>query len=92
MMKSIILASALAAVSMGVQAGDFYVLGDVGQSKIEISLDDDYSVSKSDTMIPTTKTGHWFNLQTSPQTAQEFDSQLHCDVVVDCSPLRYIQK
>lgn len=51
MMKSIILASALAAVSMGVQAGEFYVLGDVGQSKIEFTLEDDYSVSKSDTMF-----------------------------------------
>lgn len=51
MMKSVILASALAAISMGVQAGDFYVLGDIGQSKIEFNVADDYSVSKSDTMF-----------------------------------------
>lgn len=50
MMKSIILASSLAAMSMGVQAGDFYVLGDVGQSKAEISVAD-YTVSFTETLF-----------------------------------------
>jgi hypothetical protein len=50
MMKSIILASAVAVMSLGVQAGDFYVLGDVGQSKSEISAAN-FTVSTTETLF-----------------------------------------
>ena len=49
MMKSIILAGVLATVSIGANAGNFYVLGDIGQSKLEVSFDG-ATGSKSKTM------------------------------------------
>lgn len=50
MMKSVIFAGVLAVASMGAHAGDFYVLGDIGQSKLEIN-DDGATYSKTDTMF-----------------------------------------
>lgn len=35
MMKALILAGILASASLGTQAGDFYILGDIGQSKFK---------------------------------------------------------
>ncbi|HEY6527422.1 MAG TPA: outer membrane beta-barrel protein [Cellvibrionaceae bacterium] len=49
-MKSIILAGVLATVSISANAGEFYVLADVGQSKLEVSFED-ANFSKSDTMF-----------------------------------------
>lgn len=46
MMKALILAGILASASLGAQAGDFYILGDLGQSKLEASGD-----SESDTLF-----------------------------------------
>jgi opacity protein-like surface antigen len=50
MMKSIILAGVLATASISATAGDFYVLGDVGQSKLEVSFED-ATYSETDTMF-----------------------------------------
>ena len=49
MMKSVILASALATASISTNAGNFYVLGDMGQSKLEISFEG-ASASQSNTL------------------------------------------
>lgn len=49
-MKSVIFAGVLAVASMGAHAGDFYVLGDIGQSKLEINYDG-VTYGKTDTMF-----------------------------------------
>lgn len=49
-MKSVIFAGVLAVASIGAHAGDFYVLGDIGKSKLEVR-DDDATYSKTDTMF-----------------------------------------
>lgn len=49
MKKQILLACVLGAVTLPAMADNFYVFGDVGQGKMEIDGDDDYTLSKTST-------------------------------------------
>lgn len=49
MKKQILLAAVLSASTLPALAEGFYVAGDIGESKIQFDIGDDYSLSKTDT-------------------------------------------